>query len=187
MGKLQVFNFITLNGFYKGAGGDISWHKHHAGQDEDDFAAAGAQSGSVLLFGRKTYEMMASFWPTPAAAQSMPDVAEGMNKSEKIVFSKTLRKADWNNSRIIKKDIVNEVVKMKKSGKVMTLLGSGNIISQFADAGVIDEYQFLLDPVALKSGTAIFHGISDDVELQLIDSKVFKSGSVLLCYKLAKK
>jgi dihydrofolate reductase len=187
MGKLQVFNFITLNGFYKGTGEDISWHKHHAGEDEDDFAALGAQSGSMLLFGRTTYDMMRSFWPTQAAMQSMPVVADGMNKSEKIVFSRKLKKADWNNTRLVKKDIVNEVLKLKKAGKTMTLLGSGNIISQFADAGIIDEYQFLLDPVALGKGTPILKGIRHDMELQLINSKVFKSGSVLLSYKPSRK
>ena len=89
MRKLTVFNFITLNGYYKGLNEDIGWHRHES--DEGEFAAEGAQSESVLLFGRKTYEMMASFWPTPEGKKMNPAVAEGMNKSEKIVFSRTLR------------------------------------------------------------------------------------------------
>ncbi len=187
MGKLSVFNFITLNGFYKGAKEDISWHKNNAGQEEGDYAAQGAQSESMLLFGKTTYQMMASFWPTPAAMEFMPKVAEGMNRSEKIVFSTTLKKASWNNTRIVKRNIVDEVVKLKNSGKVMTILGSGNIVSQFASAGIIDEYQFMIDPVALRKGTSAFKGITEDIELKLTDSKVFKSGAVLLSYKTLKK
>jgi dihydrofolate reductase len=183
MGKLSVFNFITLNGYYKGAKEDISWHKNNAGQEEGDYAAQGAQSESMLLFGRTTYQMMAGFWPTPAAMEYMPKVAEGMNKSEKIVFSTTLKKAEWNNTRIVRKNIVDEVIGLKKAGKVMTILGSGNIISQFADAGIIDEYQFMLDPVALGKGTSIFKTIKANLELKLTDSKVFKTGAILLCYK----
>ncbi len=187
MGKLSVFNFMTLNGFYKGPKEDISWHKDNAGQEEGDFAAEGAQSNSMLLFGKTTYQMMAGFWPTPAAMEYMPKVAAGMNKSEKIVFSTTLRKATWNNTRIVRKNIVAEVVKLKDAGKVMTILGSGTIVSQLASAGIIDEYQFMLDPIALRKGTSIFKGITDDIELKLTDSKVFKSGAVLLCYKPATK
>ncbi|HWA34087.1 MAG TPA: dihydrofolate reductase family protein [Cyclobacteriaceae bacterium] len=187
MGKLSVFNFMTLNGFYKGAREDISWHKNNAGQEEGDYAAQGAQSKSMLLFGRTTYEMMAGFWPTPAAMEYMPKVAEGMNKSEKIVFSTTLKKAGWNNTRIVRKNIGDEVVKLKKEGKIMTILGSGTIVSQLADANLIDEYQFMIDPVALRKGTPIFKGASTDIELALIDSRVFKSGAVLLCYKPVRK
>lgn len=187
MGKLSVFNFMTLNGFYKGAKEDISWHKNNAGQEEGDYAAQGAQSNSMLLFGRTTYEMMAGFWPTPAAMEYMPKVAEGMNKSEKIVFSTKLKKADWNNTRIVRKNIVDEVMTLKNAGKIMTILGSGTIVSLLADANIIDEYQFMLDPVALRKGTSIFKGITADIELALTDSKVFKSGAVLLCYKPVKK
>ena len=93
MGKLSVFNFISLNGYFKGPNGDTSWHQH-GNAEEGEFAAEGAQSDSIILFGRKTYEMMAGFWPTLEALKNMPAVAEGMNKSEKIVFSRTLKKAD---------------------------------------------------------------------------------------------
>ena len=136
----------------------------------------------MLLFGRTTYDMMSSFWPTEAAHHAMPKVADGMNKSDKIVFSRRLRKAHWNNTRIISKNITDAVLKMKKEGKIMTILGSGSIVSHFADAGIIDEYQFLLDPVAIAKGTTLFKGIKNELQLQLINSKVFKSGSILLCY-----
>lgn len=182
MRKLTVFNFITLNGYYKGPNEDIGWHRHEG--DEGDFAAEGARSESVLLFGRKTYEMMASFWPTPEGKKMNPAVADGMNKSEKIVFSKTLKNTSWNNSRIIKENIVEEIKKLKQTpGKDMTLLGSGSILTQFAQAGLIDGYQFMVDPVALGGGTSVFQGMFDKLDLKLTNSKAFPSGVVLLNYE----
>ena len=100
MGKLSVFNFVTLNGFYKGPAGDISWHKH--GEEGSKLSEENLRSGNILLFGRVTYEMMANFWPSPIAYESFPVVAEGMNNAEKIVFSRTLKKADWKNTRLVK-------------------------------------------------------------------------------------
>jgi dihydrofolate reductase len=182
MRKLTVFNFMTLNGYYKGPNEDIAWHRH--GQEESEYAAEGAKSESIILFGRKTYEMMASYWPTPIAMQNAPEVAEGMNKSEKIVFSTTLEKTDWQNTRLIKTDIISEVKKLKKtSGKDMVVLGSGSIVTQFAQAGIIDNYQFMIDPVALGDGATIFGGITTKLDLKLTDTKIFKSGVVLLCYR----
>ena len=181
MSKLSVFNFITLNGFYKGANGDITWHKH--GAEEGEFAAKNASAGNTLLFGRATYEMMAGFWPTQNAIDNMPGVAAGMNSSEKIVFSKTLKKADWNNTTLIKDNIVEEIKKRKQSGgKDMTILGSGSIVTLFADHGLIDEYQLMIDPVAIAAGTPIFNGLKHSLDLKLISTRTFSSGVILLIY-----
>lgn len=181
MGKLSVFNFITLNGFYKGANNDLSWHRH--GAEESEYAAEGLGSESILLFGRVTYEMMAGYWPTPMAAQNDPAVTDGMNNSEKIVFSRTITKAHWNNTRIISDNIVEETKKLKTSGKDMTILGSGSIVTLFAENGLIDNYQIMVDPVALGEGTPIFNNIKKKLDLELTDSRIFKSGVVLLSYQ----
>jgi len=184
MRKLNVFNFVTLNGYYKGLHEDISWHKH--GGEEAEYSAEGAQSESILLFGRVTYEMMAGFWPTPLASETMPVVADGMNKSEKIVFSTTLKKAEWSNTRIIKSNIVEEIKKIKETpGKDMTILGSGSILTQFAEKGLIDEYQIMVDPVAIGDGIPIFKGIKLPLNLRLTNTRTFKSGVILLCYEPA--
>jgi dihydrofolate reductase len=106
MRTLSVFNFVTLNGYFKAANEDLSWHKQNAGKDDQEFAAEGAKSESVLLFGRKTYEMMAGYWPTPEALKNNRQVAEGMNTSEKIVFSRTLKNVTWNNSKVITGNII---------------------------------------------------------------------------------
>jgi len=181
MRKLTVFNFITLNGFYKGKNEDISWHKH--GDEESAFAAEGSKSGSVLLFGRVTYQMMESYWPTQMAKQDSPDVAEGMSQSEKVVFSRTLKNTNWDNSRIVRTNPVEEVKRMKKeNGSDMTVLGSGSIVTQLAENNLIDTYMLMVDPVVLGEGTPIFQGIKHQPDLKLIDTRKFKSGVVLLIY-----
>jgi dihydrofolate reductase len=185
MGKLSVFNFITLNGFYKGPSEDISWHHHGSeGSEENEYGKEGVQQDNIILFGRVTYEMMKSYWPTPMAKEQNPVMAEGMNKATKIVFSKKLKKADWENTQVINENMVSYVKKLKQTAtKDIIILGSGCITSQLTDAGLIDEYQFMIDPVAIGSGTAIFNGIKDQLDLELISSRAFKSGVLLLTYK----
>ena len=182
MRRINSYTFITLNGFFKGLNEDISWHRHEG--PESEHAVEGLGGGGILLFGRKTYDMMSSFWPTPAAMKNMPDIATGMNSAEKIVFSKTLKEARWNNSRIISDNIVDEVRKLKESGsKDMTILGSGSILSLFASNGLIDEYQFMIDPVAIGEGSAVFNNIAKKLDLKLTKSKVYKSGVILAIYE----
>jgi dihydrofolate reductase len=182
MNKLSSFTFLTLNGFYKGLGEDISWHRH--GAEESEYAAQGAGSDSILVFGRLTYQMMAGYWPTPMALEQNPAVAAGMNKAEKIVFSRTLSKAEWANTRVVKDDLVEEIRRLKAlAGKDLTILGSGSIVTQLAAAGLIDVYQFMIDPVALGKGATLFGGLEGKLDLELTGSRVFKSGVVLLNYK----
>jgi dihydrofolate reductase len=182
MGKVSAFNFITLNGYFEGPKRDISWHRH--GAEENEYAVDGLKSGSTLLFGRVTYEMMASYWPTPLAIKNDPIVAEKMNNAEKIVFSRTLKKVEWSNTRLVKDNIGEEVKKLKQMpGKDMTVLGSGSIVTQFAQQGLIDEFQIMVDPVVLGDGTPIFKGIREKLNLKLVSTKTFSSGVILLCYQ----
>jgi dihydrofolate reductase len=180
--KLSVFTIITLDGYFEGPNRDINWPKH--GAEENEYAVENLQSGSTLLFGRVTYEMMASYWPTQNAIKNSPMVAEGMNNADKIVFSKTLKKAEWNNTRVVKDNIVEEVKKMKRMpGKDMTLMGSGSILTQFAEQGLIDEFQIRVDPIVLGDGTPIFKNIKRKLNLKLTMTRTFKSGAVLHCYQ----
>lgn len=186
MAKLSAFNFITLDGYLEGPEkGNISWHRH--GREENEYASQSLKSGNILLFGRVTYQMMAGYWPTTMAIENDPSVAEGMNNAEKIVFSKTIANAEWKNTRIVKDDIVEKTRKLKiDSTKDMTLLGSGSIVSQFAEKGLVDEYQVMIDPVVIGSGNPIFKAIAQPLYLKLIRTKAFKSGVVLLCYQPVK-
>jgi dihydrofolate reductase len=182
MGKLSAFVFVTLNGFYKGINEDISWNTHAA--EEKDYSIEALKSGNTLLFGRVTYELMASYWPTTMALKNDPIMAEGMNKADKIVFSRTLKKAEWNNTKLLTDNIEQEVTKLKQQpGKNLTVLGSGSIVTQLAEQGLIDEYQIMLDPVVLGDGTPLFKGLQHKLNLKLMNAITFKNGIVLLTYQ----
>jgi dihydrofolate reductase len=181
----MVFNSVSLDGYFTGEGGDISWV--HAGADDDewrDFVSGNAQGGGVLLFGRKTYEMMASFWPTPEAARQMPAVAKAMNQMPKVVFSRSMVEAKWSNTTLVKDDLVGAVRKLKtEPGPGMVIMGSGTIVAQLTAAGLIDEFQLVEVPIVLGRGRTMFEGLKQPVNLRRTNSRTFKNGRVLLCYE----
>lgn len=187
MRKLIAFNHVTLDGYFVGPTGDFRWAQKGTDDPEfSEFVAQNASGGGQLLFGRITYELMASYWPTPVADQHYPEVAKGMNSASKVVFSKTLKQASWNNTRLVTSDLVSEIRKMKnESGPGMAILGSGSIIAQLAPVHVIDEYQMILDPVALGDGRSMFQGIKNLLDLKLTKTRTFRNGKVYLCYEPA--
>lgn len=183
MAKLSTFNFITLNGFYKGKNEDISWHNF--GEDEQKVSDELSNHGNTLLFGRITYELMANYWTSNDALKNDPLTAKGMNESKKVVFSKTLDQAAWQNTVLIKKDIFDAVRKLKQESSAdLTILGSGQIVTQLSEAGLIDTYSFMINPIALGSGSSIFAGLSKKLSLQFESSRALKSGNVLLNYSM---
>jgi dihydrofolate reductase len=185
MRKLVVFNQVSLDGYFSGEKGDISW-AHQAGNDLEwkEFVEENATAGGVLLFGRITYDLMKSYWPTPEAIKNDPIVSERMNNLPKVVFSRTLEKASWNNAKLVKGEPVTEVRKMKKEpGKDMVIFGSGSIIAQLAQANLIDEYQFVVIPVVLGKGRTMFDGIKQKMTMKPTKSRSFSNGSLLLCYE----
>jgi dihydrofolate reductase len=185
MRKLIVFNQVSVDGYFVDAAGDMSW-AHKNDPEWNAFASENAGGGGELVFGRVTYEMMASFWPTPQAMQMMPAVAKGMNQSPKIVFSRTLDRASWNNTRLIKGDIVAQMRELKReNGPGMVILGSGSIVSQLAQTGLIDEYQIVTNPIVLGSGKTMFEAVRQKLQLKLANSRTFKNGNVLLHYESA--
>jgi dihydrofolate reductase len=180
--KLLVFNQVTLDGYFTGPNGDLSW-AHKQDPEWDKFVADNAKGGGTLLFGRITYEMMVAFWPTPEATKAFPTVAEGMNRSQKVVFSRTLDKVSWTNTRLVKDGMADEVRKMKgQPGKGMTMLGSGKVVSQLASEGLIDEYQIVVNPVALGKGRTMFEGVKAPVNLKRMSTREFKNGNILTVY-----
>ena len=185
MRRLIVFNSVSADGYFTDKNGDMSW-AHKQDPEWNTFVAENAKSGGELVFGRVTYEMMASFWPTPMAAQQFPDVAKGMNELPKIVFSKTMDKPSWNNTRLIKDDLENEVRKLKaEAGDQLVVMGSGTIVSQLTQAGLVDEYEMVLNPIVLGEGRTMFEGVKDKRTLRLTNTRPFKNGNVLLTYEPA--
>jgi dihydrofolate reductase len=184
MRKLAAFDSVTMDGYFSGSNGDLSWaHRPEKDAEFESFIADNAKGGGVLVFGRKTYEMMKSYWPTEAARKNDPVVAERMNQLPKIVFSRTLDKADWNNTKVLNGDLAAEVRKLKnESGDGMVILGSGTIVSQLAQEGLIDEYQFVVVPVVLGQGRTLFDGTSKKLAMRLKSSRTFRNGNVFLTY-----
>ena len=182
MSKLYVFNMITLDGFFEGLQNDISWH--NVDGEFNEFAIAQLDATECLLFGRVTYELMAGYWPTPAALADDPVVAGKMNRLPKIVFSRTLSKAEWNNTRLVKENIGEEISKLKeKPGKDLAVFGSANLSLTLLRLGLIDEYRIIVNPVVLGKGRSMFEGIPGRLDLKILSVRTFGSGNVLLCYQ----
>jgi dihydrofolate reductase len=181
MRKVFLFNMVTLDGFFEGPNQDISWH--HVDDEFNEFAIDQLHEIDTLLFGRVTYQGMASYWPTEFAISNDPVVAGLMNNLPKIVFSKTLEKADWNNSRLVKENAAEEVSKLKQQpGKDIAIFGSSDLAVTLAENHLIDEYRIIVNPVFLGSGTSLLKGIKERLNLKLLKAKTFKSGNVLLYY-----
>ena len=182
--KLEAFMQISLDGYYCDSRGDMSFaHKPPRDAEWHEFVTDNASHGGMLLFGRTTYDMMAAWWPSPMAAQAMPEVAAGMNAMPKVVFSRTLRSAAWSNTTLVRDDLVGTVRRMKdEAGPDMAILGSGSIVRQLAGAGLIDTFQVVVNPVALGAGKSLFSGLTKPLELVLANTRVFKNGSVVLWY-----
>jgi dihydrofolate reductase len=182
MRRLSVFNAVSVDGYFTDQKGDMSW-AHRSDPEWDAFAAENAGGGGVLLLGRITYEMMASYWPTPQAMKDNPGVAKGMSRLTKIVFSRTLEKPAWQNTQVVKGDIAATVRQLKQeSGSNLVILGSGTIVSQLTQARLVDEYQVVLVPVVLGRGRTMFEGVERKLDLTLKTSRHFKNGNVVLWY-----
>jgi dihydrofolate reductase len=184
MRRLVAFNQVSLDGYFTDSNGDMSWAKASRDPEFQAFVEGNASGGGELLFGRITYDLMASYWPTPLALENDPVVAERMNNLPKVVFSRTLKKASWNNTRLVKGDLAAEIRKMKNEpGQGMVILGSGSIVSQLAREGLIDEFQFVVNPIVLGRGRTTFEGVDKRLPLKLTKTRAFRNGSVLLCYE----
>lgn len=185
MNRLIVFNNVSLDGYYCTAAGDMSWaHKSADDAEWQEYTKQNASGGGALVFGRVTYQMMASFWPTPQATAMMPEVASHMNSLPKFVFSRTLQSADWQNTTLLRGDLAEEVARLKSgaAGRDMAILGSGNLISQLAQQNLIDEYQLVISPVVLGGGRSMFAGVTE-LRLRLMNTRTFRNGNVLASYE----
>lgn len=131
---------------------------------------------------------MASFWPAEAALKNDPVVADKMNSLPKVVFSRKLEKADWNNTRLVKTDVAGEIAKLKQqSGKDLFLFGSADLAATLIKLGLIDEYRIILNPLVLGKGSPLFKGIDQPFILKLIKTRTFQNGNILLYYQPDKK
>jgi dihydrofolate reductase len=180
MRKLIFFMLTSLDGYYEGPGHAIDWHNLDA--ELHEFTIAQLDSVDTLLFGRVTYEVMAAYWPTAMALKNDPVTAAAMNSKAKLVFSRTLSNVTWQNTRLVKDNIVEEVTKLKaQPGRDLIIGGSDLSVSLIAH-GLIDEFRIMLNPVALGEGKSLFKGLPGRLIMELIKTRTFKSGNVLLYY-----
>ncbi|TGK20052.1 dihydrofolate reductase [Leptospira fluminis] len=182
MRKIVFQMLTTLDGYYAGSNGEIDWHR--VDDSFNEYAIDFLDRVDTLVFGRLTYELMAGYWPTAVASERDPAVAERMNGLDKIVCSRTLKKADWKNTRLIRENVEGEFSVLKKtSGKDIAIFGSSNLGAYLAEHGLIDEYRIMINPLFLGRGKPLFEGLSTRLELELFDWKRFDSGLVSLFYR----
>jgi dihydrofolate reductase len=195
MRRIVMFNWMTADGYFAAPDGNLDWVVPD--EEQAKAAAEGIAGVDTFLFGRRTYELFQDFWgralddsdaaldPHDAGQRTREHRVIGLklNEATKLVFSRTLKDATWQNSRVLRELDPREIEAMKqRPGKDMMVLGSGSIVSQLTEHGLIDEYQFAVCPVLIGSGRALFSGVSKRWRLALLDAKPLRSGNVILRY-----
>jgi dihydrofolate reductase len=175
-----MWNLVTLDGFFEGPNKwDLDWHDYVWGEELERFSLEQAANADTLLFGRVTYEGMAAYWTTATG-----EIADFMNSVSKVVFSRTLETADWNNTRLVRGPAEEEVARLKQqSGKDMLIFGSAALCSTLTRHGLIDEYRLGVTPVVLGAGTPLFKPGPDRLRLKLVSARPLRSGCVILSYR----
>ena len=190
MRKVIVSMNVTIDGFMSGADCELDWHFQNWTPEMAECLSEQLNKADTILLGRITYDVMAGYWPSQAMNPSYPreDIAfaEMMNNYLKIVFSKTLATAEWNNSKLAKGNVLNEITKLKQTpGKDIIIYGSGSIVAALAGLNLIDEYVLWVHPVLIGKGRPLFKSGSK-LNLELIKTKTFSTGVVILYYEVVK-
>ncbi|MFI0445855.1 dihydrofolate reductase family protein [Actinomadura sp. 6N118] len=177
----KVFSFISVSvdGYHEGAKGELDWH--NVDEEFNAFAIEQLDAADTLVFGRATYEVMASYWPTKEAREGDPEVAARMNDSAKVVVSRTLGASEWARTRVVRD--VSAIAELKlEAGREIAVLGSSALTASLLRHGILDELRLMVMPVALGEGRSLFGG-ADRVALELLDTRRFASGNTLLTYR----
>ena len=183
MQKILVFNNVSADGLFSDNEGGVGWAKRD-GEELTEYVKQSRGAISTYLFGRTTYQMFAGFWPTKAGKAANPYFAKILTEGQKVVFSKSLKKAEWENTVIEPNADASTIRRIRASSDGDCLIfGSGSLVRDLTEKGLIDEYQLVLNPVILGSGRSLFSPLPSTVELQLLEAKTFKNGTVLLRYQ----
>ena len=185
MRKLVVSEWVTLDGVFDADTMD-QWFTPYDSIDRQKYVQETVLASDAFLFGRATYEMLAPYWSS-LKDHEMGGVAGRLNGAPKYVVSSTLKKAKWENSTIIKENVVEEITKLKQQpGQEIQIEGSATLVQSLMDANLIDEYKFLVHPIIMGSGKRFFEDRIVPTRLKLIKTKTLDLGVVLLCYEPAK-
>ena len=187
MRNVVLFMHLSLDGFAAGPNGELDWMSYD--EELEKYAEGVVSTVGAALYGRVTYQMMESYWPTVLKNSSSTkhdiDHAHWIEKISKVVFSKSLNKVEWNNTRLIKDNIAEEVSKLKQQpGKDLVIFGSPGLAQTFMRLDLIDEYRLTVNPVVLGIGKPLFKDIRDRINLKLLETKTLLSGVTGLHYKL---
>jgi dihydrofolate reductase len=190
MRKVISLMHISLDGFAADAGGGFDWivYDESIAKDVQDEILA---TVDTAIYGRATYLGMYNYWPTvpgnPESSEGEIRHANWVQNVQKLVFSTTLDKAEWNNTRLIKKNVAEEMTKLKEQpGKNMMIFGSPRLVHTFAELGLINEYRLTISPVALGSGVPLFNGGAGNVNLKLLHSKSYDVGVIGARYEVVR-
>jgi dihydrofolate reductase len=180
MRKLVVWNLMTLDGYFEGIKPwDIEFHNLAWGPELETYSEQFGQEGDLLVFGRKTYEGMAAYWTTVEGEETVKNY---MNSIAKIAVSRTLKTAEWNNTRVVS-DPIAELRKLKdEDGKTIFIFGSAELADTLLKAGLIDEIRICLVPVILGGGNPHFKPAAAPLALKLVDSSTTEKGAIILRY-----
>jgi dihydrofolate reductase len=181
MRRIFSFHVVTVDGYDEGPNQEFDWP--NVDKEFDDFAVTQIDEADTMMFGRKTYEVMAAYWPTPEALESDDRrVAELMNGRPKYVVSTTLEKADWGGTQVLPDLDALRAVKAGAGGDIV-IMGSSALVANLLAAGLIDEVRVMVNPIVLGAGRSLFHTADRRYPLKLIGTRVFDSGNVLLRYQ----
>jgi dihydrofolate reductase len=184
MRKILAFLVVTVDGYYEGPNQEFDWPV--VDEEFNEFGLRQLEEIDTLLFGRVTYEGMAAYWPTPAAEQDDPRAAAKMNTLPKLVVSRTLDRADWATTRIVKGNVAAELTRLKQQpGKDIAIFGSSDLVVSLLGMGLVDELRIMVHPVVLGAGRSLFRTAPERLHLRLVEARPFRSGSVLLTYRPA--
>jgi dihydrofolate reductase len=180
MSKLIMWNLLTLDGFFEGAASwDLDFHRDVWGDELERFAIDQLRTADMLSFGRVTYEGMAAHWQS---AQS--EIADLMNSLPKVVFSWTLDRAEWKNTKLVRGDAAAEVPELKRQGEGnIFVFGSADLSRTLMEQGLFDEYRLGLVPVVLGSGKPLFGRNPNRLGMKLLEARALASGCVILRYE----
>jgi len=179
MSKLIMWNLISLDGFFEGVEPwSLEWFHSYFDGEMEQHVIDQLRSTDMLFFGRKTYEGMAAHWTT-----AQGEVAEFMNRLPKVVFSRTLDRADWQNTTLVKSDVESAVGKLKAQGQAnIFVFGSADLSATLMRSGLFDEYRLGLVPVIRGSGKTLF-GRDTTQTMKLLEARPLASGCVILRYQ----
>ena len=183
----------SLDGYFEGPDHDLSWH--NVDDEFNKFAIGQLRETGLILFGRRTYQLMESFWPKagadPKTSLDNLEIARLINRVEKIVFSRTLESVrettNWRNVKLRHKVDPAEIRRLKEMPGKDIWAGTSNLPVSFIKEDLVNEFRFMINPVTVGGGTRVFEGLNCKLDLELTETRNFDSGNVLLYYRTRMK